>query len=134
MSKHLLNGVKESDCQMKISIPVMDRSGSSSTVGQHFGKVPDYAIIETDSGELSFLENTSEHRGGVGMPPELLAKAGVKVMLCAGLGPKAVDMLSSLGIQVFVGAKGTVGETMEAYQAGKLTRADHDNACQEHSH
>ena len=119
---------------MKISIPVMDRSGLSSTVGQHFGKVPDYAIIDTDNDELSFLENTSEHRGGVGMPPELLAKAGVHVMLCAGLGPKAVVMLSSLGIQVFVGAKSTVGETMEAYKAGKLTRADHENACQEHGH
>jgi len=112
----------------------MDRSGLSSSVGQHFGKVPDYAIMDTDSGALSFLENTSEHRGGVGMPPELLAKAGVQVMLCAGLGPKAVDMLSSLGIHVFVGAKGTVGETLDAYNAGRLTRADHDNACQEHHH
>ncbi len=119
---------------MKVSVPVMDRSGMSSTVGQHFGKVPDYAIMDTDSGTLSFLENTSEHRGGVGMPPELLAKAGVDVMICAGLGPKAVDMLSSLGIQVFVGAKGTVGETLEAYRSGKLLRADHDNACQEHHH
>lgn len=134
MSAYRLNGVKESDHKMKVSVPVMDRSGLSSTVGQHFGKVPDYAIMDTESGTLSFLENTSEHRGGVGMPPELLAKAGVQVMLCAGLGPKAVDMLSSLGIQVFVGAKGTVGETLEAYNAGKLLRADHDNACQEHHH
>jgi len=119
---------------MKVSIPVMNRSGMSSTVGQHFGKVPAYAIMDTDSGELSFIDNTSEHLGGVGLPPELLAKAGVNVMLCAGLGPKAVDLLSSLGIQVYVGAKATVQETLDDYNAGKLQRADHQNACQEHSH
>ena len=119
---------------MKVSIPVMNRSGLSSTVGQHFGRVPDYAIMDTETGELSFLENTSEHRGGVGLPPELMAKAGVDVMLCAGLGAKAVDMFASLGIQVYVGAAGTVQETLDAYNAGKLTRADHMNACQEHSH
>ncbi len=119
---------------MKISIPVMDCSGLSSTVGQHFGKVPAYAIMDTDSGELTFLENTSEHRGGVGLPPELMAKAGVNIMLCGGLGSKAVDMFTSLGIQVYVGAAGTVGETLEAYKAGKLCRADHQNACQEHGH
>lgn len=119
---------------MKISVPIMNRSGLSSTVGQHFGKVPDYAILDMESGQLSYVENTSEHRGGVGMPPELLAKAGVDVLLCAGLGPKAVDMLTSLGIEVYVGAKGTVGETIAAYQAGKLCRADRENACDQHKH
>ncbi|MCE5261734.1 MAG: NifB/NifX family molybdenum-iron cluster-binding protein [Euryarchaeota archaeon] len=119
---------------MKVSIPVMNRSGISSTVGAHFGKVPVYAILETETGELSFIDNTSEHMGGVGLPPELLSKAGVNVMLCGGLGPKAVDMFTSLGIEVYVGAKGTVKETLDAYKEGKLVRADHQNACQEHHH
>ena len=119
---------------MKVSIPVMNRSGISSTVGAHFVKVLVYAILETETGELSFIDNTSEHMGGVGLPPELLSKAGVSVMLCGGLGPKAVDMFTSLGIQVYVGAKGTVKETLDAYKEGKLVRADHQNACQEHHH
>lgn len=103
-------------------------------VGAHFGKVPAYAIVDTESGDLRFVDNTSEHLGGVGMPPELLAKEGVQVVLCSGLGPKAVDMLASLGMKVHVGAQGTVKDTLEAWKAGKLPRADHDNACQEHSH
>lgn len=119
---------------MKVSIPVMNRSGLSSTVGAHFGKVPSYAIFDTESDDLRFIDNTSEHLGGVGMPPELLKKEGVHVVLCSGLGPKAVDMLKSLGMEVYVGAKGTVQDTLDAWKAGKLPRADLDNACQEHSH
>ena len=119
---------------MKVSIPVMNRDGTSATVGAHFGKAPAYAIIDTESGDLKFIDNTSEHLGGKGLPPELLAKAGVNIMLCGGLGPKAVDLFCSLGIQVYVGAMGTVQETMEAWQQGKLHSANHSNACTEHSH
>ena len=119
---------------MLVSIPVMDRSGLASPVGAHFGKVPSYAIFDTENGQLNFLENTSEHLGGVGMPPELLSKAGVNIVLCSGLGPKAVDMLTSLGIQVHVGAKGTVKDTIDAWKAGKLPKANMDNACKEHGH
>ncbi len=119
---------------MRLSIPVMDRSGLSSAVGAHFGKVPCYAVVDTEEGSLRFVDNTSEHLGGVGMPPEILAKEGVHVVLCGGLGPKAVDMCVSLGMQVFVGAKGTVQDALDAYGSGNLSRADHDNACKEHSH
>jgi predicted Fe-Mo cluster-binding NifX family protein len=119
---------------MKVSIPVMNRDGMSATVGAHFGKVPYYAIIDTENGDLKFIDNTSEHTGGKGLPPELLAKAGIHIMLCGGLGPKAVDLLCSFGVQVYVGAGGTVQETMEAWQQGKLSPANHANACSEHSH
>jgi len=119
---------------MIVSIPVMDRLEMSASVGAHFGKVPAYAIVDTESGKIRFVDNTSEHLGGVGMPPEILAKEGVQVVLCSGLGPKAVDMLVSLKMQVYVGAKGTVQDTLDAWAAGKLARADRDNACKEHSH
>ncbi|MCG7844246.1 MAG: NifB/NifX family molybdenum-iron cluster-binding protein [Methanomassiliicoccales archaeon] len=106
----------------------------SAKVGAHFGRVPAYAIVDTETDELTFVDNTSEHMGGIGLPPELLSKLGVHVMLCSGLGPKAVDLLSSFDIQVFVGASGTVQETMDAWRQGKLPSANHANACSEHSH
>ncbi len=119
---------------MKVSIPVMECTGMSAPVGQHFGRVPAFAVIDVESGEIEFIRNTSEHLGGIGLPPELLAKEGVNVVLCSALGPKAVDLCASLGMQVFVGARGTVSESLEAWKQGALTRADRDNACAEHSH
>jgi len=56
------------------------------------------------------ITNESDHMGGVGLPPEYLRKNGVEIMLCGGMGHKPLRMFESYGIQVFVGAKGTVRE------------------------
>lgn len=119
---------------MKISIPSMGKSGLEDQVGQHFGKVLNYIIYDTESGEVSVLPNTSEHNGGVGLPPELMAKNGVNVMLCGGLGIKAVSMFEQYGIDVFVGAQGTIQDALNAWKEGKLQNANPENACTSHDH
>jgi predicted Fe-Mo cluster-binding NifX family protein len=119
---------------MKVSIPTKDENGLDGIVEQHFGKAPTYTIIDTDTGEITVIPNTSEHMGGVGLPPEYLHKNGVDIMLCAGLGYKAVCMFESYGIEVFVGAGGTVRDTFEAWKTGKLQNATSENACTEHGH
>lgn len=103
-------------------------------VGGHFGKSPGYVIYDTETKTAVTIKNTSEHLGGTGLPPELLAKNGVNVVVCSALGPKAVDMLSSYNIEVYVGACGTVKGALEAWQKGDLEAANMDNACKEHGH
>jgi predicted Fe-Mo cluster-binding NifX family protein len=120
--------------RMKVSVPVMGDKGLDEIVGGHFGKSPGYVIYDTESKTAVTIKNTSEHLGGVGFPPELLAKNGVNVVACSNLGPKAVDMLASLNIEVYVGARGTVRDALEAWQRGELEAASLNNACQEHGH
>ncbi len=55
-------------------------------------------------------------------------------MLCGGLGPKAVTMFEQFGIDVFVGAQGTVRDAIEAWKQGSLMEATDENACREHRH
>ncbi len=119
---------------MKVCIPTKDNNGMSGAVEQHFGKAPTYTILDTDSGEVSVIPNTSEHMGGVDLPPEFLHKNGVEIMLCSGLGYKAVKMFESYGIDVFVGAGGTVQDTIDAWKAGQLCNASAENTCAEHGH
>ena len=119
---------------MKVSVPVMGEKGLDEIVGAHFGKSPGYVIYDTDAKSAVTVPNTSEHMGGVGLPPELLAKQGVKVMVCTNLGPKAVDMFASFGIKVYVGARGTVRNALDAWQKGELESASLDNACKDHGH
>jgi predicted Fe-Mo cluster-binding NifX family protein len=119
---------------MKISIPTIDENGLDGIVEQHFGKAPTYTIIDSETEEVIVISNDSEHTGGVGLPPEYLHKNGVDIMLCGGLGFKAVRMFESYGIKVFVGAGGTVRDTFEAWKAGKLQNANADNSCSEHGH
>ncbi|WP_406656490.1 NifB/NifX family molybdenum-iron cluster-binding protein [Methanolobus sp. ZRKC2] len=119
---------------MKISVPSMGQGGTDDVVGQHFGKVPVYTVYDTDTEEVSIIANTSEHNGGSGLPPELMSEAGVNVMLCGGLGRKAVTMFEQFGIDVFVGASGKVTDAIDAWKSGKLSKATQDNSCAGHDH
>ena len=119
---------------MKVCIPTEGEGGIDAPVGQHFGRVPTYTIVDLDTNEVEVTPNTSEHMGGVGLPPEFISKTGTHVMLCGGLGPKAVTMFEQFGIDVFVGAAGTVRDAIEAWQQGKLMEATDENACREHRH
>jgi len=119
---------------MRIAIPTSGRSGLNDTVGYHFGRVPTYTIVDTVTGEVEVLENTSEHRGGEGTPPDLLKRAGVDTLLVSGLGIKAVSLLSKVGIRTYVGAEGTVREALDQFSHGMLKPATPDDACAEHGH
>lgn len=119
---------------MKVCVPTKDEKGFEGAVEQHFGKAPTYTIMDTETRNVSVIPNQSEHMGGVGLPPEYLSKNGVDIMLCAGLGFKALQMFESLGIEVFVGASGTVEDAIAAWEAGKLQVAGAENSCKEHGH
>ncbi|MCD5408516.1 NifB/NifX family molybdenum-iron cluster-binding protein [Candidatus Bipolaricaulota bacterium] len=104
--------------------------GLDDLVGQHFGRVPTY--YDTDTGEVEVLPNESEHMGGSGLPAEHLAQAGVDVVICSGLGRRALALLESYGVEVVTGASGTVGEVIRAWQEGRLGGAapcDHGGGC-----
>lgn len=119
---------------MKLCIPSMGQNGITDTVGQHFGKVPYYTLYNTESKEVSVISNTSEHNGGTGLPPEIMAKESVDIMLCGGLGRKAVQMFDQYGIDVFIGATGTIQDAINAWEGNSLSKATHNNSCAGHGH
>lgn len=114
---------------MRVCVPSAGPGGLDDLVGEHFGRVPTYTIYDTETGEVEILPNESEHMGGVGLPAEHLAQAGVDVVICSGLGRRAIDLLSQNGIEVCTGATGTVREAIQAWQEGRLGSAD---ACERH--
>jgi predicted Fe-Mo cluster-binding NifX family protein len=75
---------------------VYGKTGLEDQVGQHFGKVLNYIMYDTESSEVSVIPNTSEHNGGVGLPPELMSQKGVNVMLCGVLAQKLLQCSSSM--------------------------------------
>ncbi len=118
---------------MKVCVPTIGQSGMDDVVSPHFGRCLYYTLVDTETNEVSVFPNTSEHMGGIGLPPELIAKKGVHVMLCSGLGPRAIQMFEQFGIEVFVGASGTVKDAINAWKSGKLQLATDENACKEHN-
>lgn len=119
---------------MKIGIPTLGGRGLSEEVSPHFGRAPTFTLYNTETGDVKVVNNTSEHMGGVGKPPETLMQHDVEVMLCSGLGPRAINMFESYGIRVFVGASGTVQDSIDLWKEGILEEATDENACKMHRH
>ncbi len=118
---------------MKIGIPSMGDNGLDEQVGQHFGRVTHYTIIDLDTDKVDVIPNTSHHMGGRADPPEILAHEGVNVLVCQSLGRRAVDLFQRLNIDVYIGASGTVKDAVEAFKEGALRKAGTSDACDEHT-
>jgi predicted Fe-Mo cluster-binding NifX family protein len=118
---------------MKICVPTMGKRGLDEQVGEHFGRVPTYTVVDMETKEVNIIDNTSEHMGGRGYPPDIIAKTGTEAMLCAGLGRRAIAMFENLGIMVYVGANGTVRDTILLFKEGQLQPATDENACRQHA-
>jgi predicted Fe-Mo cluster-binding NifX family protein len=118
---------------MKVCIPTIGEKGLDDSIGEHFGRVPTYTIVDLETDEVIVIPNTSHHMGGQGDPPEIMAKEGVNVMICQGLGRRAISLFESLCIEVYIGASGTVREAITMFQQGMLQKATLDNACGKHA-
>lgn len=118
---------------MKVCIPTMGDSGLDDVVGEHFGRVPTYTIVDLETNDVKVVQNTSEHMGGIGYPPEIMAREGVHVLVCQGLGRRAISMFAETGIDVYIGASGTVKDAIAAFRQGLLQKAGADDACGRHA-
>jgi predicted Fe-Mo cluster-binding NifX family protein len=118
---------------MKICIPTMGNNGLDDFVGEHFGRVPTYTIVNLETNEVKVVQNTSEHMGGIGYPPEIMIREGVKILVCRGLGRRAINMFDETGIDVYIGASGTVKDAISAFKQGRLQKAGFGDACGQHA-
>jgi len=125
---------KRSETHVKVCVPTMGNNGLKEYVSEHFGRAPTFTIVDLSTNEVKTIPNTSEHMGGIGKPPEIIAGTGADVMLCSGLGPRAIQMFEQQGVEVFVGARGTVMDAIKAWKEGILQEATDANACKLHRH
>jgi len=119
---------------MKLCIPSMGDRGLDEQVGEHFGRVPFYTMVDSETEKADVVPNESGHMGGSGYPAEILGNMGINVMLCGGLGRRAIMMFEERGIMVYVGATGTVRDVVDAYKNNKLEAATDENACAQHAY
>lgn len=118
---------------MKLCIPTMGNRGMDEVVGEHFGRVPTYTIVDQETGNTSVIENNTMHMGGTGYAPDLISGHGADVMLCGGLGRRAIRFFEDAGIMVYVGARGTVKDAIEMFNRGELVKATDETACSQHA-
>jgi len=117
---------------MKIIVPTDNKKGMQDMVAEHFGRCQTYTLLDEKGNVLEIIDNTSEHMGGVGLPPELMKKHGADVLLCKELGPRALDLCQQLRIGVYVCQAKTVRDIFEMWENKKIKKAGSGDICGEH--
>ncbi len=117
----------------KIVIPTDGRKGPEEAVAQHFGRSQTYTFLDEKGEVVEIIENTSEHMGGQGLPPELMKQHGANILLCHDLGPRALSLCNEYGIDVYTSQAETVKEIFDMWKNNKLKKAGAGDACEHHN-
>lgn len=117
---------------MKLVIPTNSKKGLDDKIAEHFGRCFTYTFLNEKGEIIEIIDNISEHMGGDGLPPELMKKHGANVLLCRGLGPRAINLCKELGIDVYVYEANTVRDIFNLWQSNKLKKAGVEDSCEQH--
>ncbi len=117
---------------MKIVIPTNNKTGLDDKIAEHFGRCLTYTFLDKEGKIIKIIDNTSEHMGGIGLPPELMKKYGADILLCKDLGPRALTLCRELGIEVYTCQAETVKDCFKLWQDNKLKKAGIEDVCEQH--
>ena len=117
---------------MKLVIPTNSKKGLDDQIANHFGRCSTYTFLNEKGEFLEVIDNTSEHMNGTGLPPELMKKHNANILLCKGLGSRAIDLCKELEIDVYVHQSEKVKDIFELWKNNKLEKAGIEDACKEH--
>jgi len=115
---------------MRIAIPL-----AGGQLSQHFGHSEQFLLVEADRDERTVLgrkmETPPEHSPGV--LPRWLVERGVDVLIIAGLGARARDLLAESSIEVLTGITSSDPEKLlREFFNGTLQSGD--NRCDHSEH
>lgn len=111
---------------MKIVVPTDNRKGLDDTIAEHFGRCKTYSFFNEKGKVIEIIDNIREQAV---LPPELIKKHGADVLLCQGLGLKALHLCKKIGIDVYIYQTKSVKEIFKMWQDNKIKKADIEDVC-----
>lgn len=121
----------------RITFACDDSKGLDAGISGHFGRCPFYTTVDMDENaikDVNVTENPYYDNHVSGEAPRFISGLKSNVMIAGGMGPKAIDMLNSYGIEVCTGMSGIVRDVIEDYLRGQVTGTvpcahDHQDSC-----
>ncbi len=94
----------------------------SSQIDPRFGRSAYFVIVETNDMSFEAFENdnVSMNTGAGISSANFIISKGAKALLTGNCGPKAMQVFSAAGIEVFTGRTGTIKESVGKYTKGLL--------------
>ena len=101
---------------MKVAI-----STDSGRVSGHFGRCPEFTLVEIENGEVKD-ENKIENPGHrPGYIPKFLNEKGIDCLITGGIGRKAISMFDNFSVRVITGVEGEdIEKVIEDFIEGEL--------------
>jgi len=95
-------------------------TGWKDPMDERFGRANGFFLIDQESGETRYIDNSdnvnADHGAGPGAT-QILADAGVSVLITGRIGPKAHDAIRAVGIRVeLMDGNPTVEDAYAAFQ------------------
>ncbi|MDD3181855.1 MAG: NifB/NifX family molybdenum-iron cluster-binding protein [Alphaproteobacteria bacterium] len=86
---------------MMIAIPI-----ENGKLCSHFGHCSQFALLQTDAvtHAMTTRQDLEAPPHEPGLLPAWLSEHGVNLVLCGGIGPRALDLFAQKGIEVITGA------------------------------
>jgi len=107
---------------MKIAVSAVGQN-LEARLDPRFGRCSYFLIVDPDTMEFEVFDNASAALGssaGV-QAAQFVASKGAGAVITGHCGPKAMDVLSAGGIQVFAGQDGILRDIVSAYKNGEMT-------------
>ncbi len=115
---------------MKIAVTAQNPS-VDSPIDPRFGRAPWLMIFDSENSNWQSIDNSAglnaAHGAGIQAAQKVVDQQ-VTAIITGAIGPKAFRSLQTAGIQIFHGAKGSVQQALQAFQAGNLAQANADDA------
>jgi predicted Fe-Mo cluster-binding NifX family protein len=116
---------------MKIAVTAQG-SGLSSLVDARFGRAKFFVVVDTETEEVMAVDNaqTLSARQGAGIQAGMnVVDLGATAVITGSVGPKAFDTLQAGGVDVFIGARGSVTDALSQFRNGDLKQAKGANVA-----
>ena len=100
---------------MKIAI-----STDSGSVSPHFGRAPEFTIIEIENDKFVGKKVLPNPGHSVGSIPRFINEQGATCMITGGMGHRAMQFFSDYGIEIIVGVTGKIDDVIKKILNGTL--------------
>jgi len=110
---------------MRILIAINEKNGINSKLSEHFGHCPYFAIYETETNDLEFVENKIDHSDQNSTPVDQMMKFNPNIVFTLGAGQRAVNLFKEKGVKLKTGKYEIVKEVIENIEGLK----DLDGGC-----
>lgn len=115
---------------MKICMPTIDDCGKVAHLSDHFGSAPCFTFFDTNSRHWTTVANAqARHAPGECNPTASIRSEAVDVVVCRGLGRRALERLQSSGVEVFTTRETLAGPAVDAFGAGRLNAMTPQEGC-----